>query len=473
MGLRTLTKNVSYLFMARILATLFGSGSMVFLVRYLGPEKLGIYSFVITVLFILNSFSDLGIAMYLTKEIAQDGEKAQDLFSNHLSMQVAATLCALTLLCCAAYSANSTLVRNMLLLGGLGMFWNNCIYPFATILSAREDMKFNVVSALLGGFATFIITVCGILLRCNLYYFLLLVIVPSFISFVVALAFSKKYIKIRFTWNSNVVMSIISNSWPFFALTATGLLYSRIDLLMLKLMDSNQAAGLYNAAYKILFLLFAVPMSVRSAIYPMFSNYYKNSKDKLPFAVGKTIKYMLIISTLISALVFLHADYIVSLLFGDQFHQSSACLKILIWMFIPYCAYIVAMYYLNAAGKIKYVMNVSLLGLVVNMALNCVLIPKYSLFGAAMATLATEIIVFAGMLHKTLTMYKFVNKDRFMMKFLCVSISGALVAIYLPIYVCGLFFLCYFIMMLYLSHAIDDDEKYAFKFIFKQIHIQD
>ena len=466
MGLKILTKNISYILLARILSTLFASGSMIFLVRYLGPEKLGIYSFVITLLFIFNSFSDSGISMFLTKEMAQDRTKTQKLFSNHFSIQTVITVIAILLLCIVAHSANSLLMRNMLLIGGLGVLFNNCILPFAAVLMAHEDMKFNTISALIGGIATVLITVIGIYWQFDLYYFMLLAIIPSLISFIVVFILGVKYIKIQFSWNRTVIKKIILSSLPFFALTATGLLYSRMDLLMLKVMDSNQAAGLYNVAYKIIFFLFVIPASVRSAIYPMFANYHKNSKDKLLFAISKTIKYMLIISILISIVIFLYADSLVYILFGKQFHQSAECLKLLVWMFIPYCGYIVSMFYLNAGGDIKYVTKISLAGLIANIGLNLYLIPQYSLNGAAMATVITEIMVFLGLCFKTLNEYKAVNRENFILKLSATSISGLIIALYLPIYIRGLFFICYFILFLYMLNVVDSEEKYAFQFIY-------
>jgi O-antigen/teichoic acid export membrane protein len=296
---------------------------------------------------------------------------------------------------------------------------------------------------------------------------MLLSIIPSLISAIVVIILGRKYIKIKILWDSDAIKTIVFSSLPFFALTASGLLYTRIDLLMLKTMDSNQAAGLYNAAYKIIFFLFVIPVSVRSAIYPMLSNYHKNQQDKLLFAISKTIKYMMIISTLISILIFLYADSIINLLFGKEFIISAECLKILIWMFIPYCGYIITMYYLNARGDVKYVMKISILGLVLNILLNYYLIPAYSLKGAAIATLITEIIVFIGLMLKAIKEYNAVNSGHFIIKLSFITLSGLYFALYLPYYYIGLFFICYFTLLIYLLHIIDSEERYALKFIFK------
>jgi O-antigen/teichoic acid export membrane protein len=199
----------------------------------------------------------------------------------------------------------------------------------------------------------------------------------------------------------------------------------------------------------------------------MLSNYHKNQQDKLLFAISKTIKYMMIISTLISILIFLYADLIINLLFGEKFIISAECLKILIWMFIPYCGYIITMYYLNARGDVKYVMKVSILGLVLNILLNYYLIPAYSLKGAAIATLITEIIVFIGLMLKAIKEYNAVNSGHFIIKLSFITLSGLYFALYLPYYYIGLFFICYFTLLIYLLHIIDSEERYALKFIFK------
>lgn len=467
MGLEKLTKNISYIFIARILTMVLASGSMIFLVRYFGPEKLGIYAFVITILFIFGTFSDPGISMFLTKEMAQNRKNIQKYFSTHLTVQLLITVVTGSFLIITALFARSPLMTNLLLIGTIGLLLNNVIFPFATVLNAMEDMKYNSICALLAGVATAIITFIGIYYHFTLYYFIFLGIISSLISCIVLILFSRRYVKLQFAWDRTFIKKLFLGSLPFFALTATGLLYTRIDLLMLKLIDSNQAAGLYNAAYKIIFFLFIIPISLRSAIYPMLSHYHKNKQDKLLFVTSKSIKYMLIISTLISIVIFLHADLIIQVLFGDEFILSGSCLKLLIWMFIPYCGYIITMYHLNAGGDVKYVMKISMLGLVINIFLNFCLIPSNSIFGAAIATIVTEIIVFLALVLKTWKEYQAVNENHFIIKLCFISLSGLFVSIFLPEYFKGVFFVLYFLLMVYLLRIIDGEEKYAFRFIYK------
>jgi len=469
MGLEKLTKNIGYIFIARILTMVLASGSMIFLVRYLGPEKLGIYSFVITILFIFGTFSDPGISMFLTKEMAQNRKNIQKSFSTHLTVQMLITVVVGGGLIITSLCARSPLMTNLLLIGIIGLLLNNGIFPFATVLNAMEDMKYNSICALLAGIATAIITFIGVYCHFNLYYFMFLGITSSLISCVVLIFFSRRYVKLQFAWDRIFIKKLFLGSLPFFALTATGLLYTRIDLLMLKLIDSNQAAGLYNAAYKIIFFLFIVPISLRSAIYPMLANYHKNKQDKLLFVTSKSIKYMLMISTIISIVIFLHADVIIKVLFGDEFILSGSCLKLLIWMFIPYCGYIITMYHLNAGGDVKYVMKISLLGLVINIFLNFCLIPTNSLFGAAIATIVTEIIVFLGLVLKTWKEYQAVNENHFIIKLCFISLSGLFISIFLPDYIKGAFFIIYFLLMIYLLHIIDGEEKYVFSYIYNSI----
>ncbi|GAH77596.1 unnamed protein product, partial [marine sediment metagenome] len=85
---------------------------------------------------------------------------------------------------------------------------------------------------------------------------------------------------------------------------------------------------------------------------------------------------------------------IINTLFGKEFQNSIVALQILslgivfvfqIWLFHTI---------LNSIDKQKLVMYIGLAGLVVNIILNSLLIPKYSFKGAAATTVLSESVVF-------------------------------------------------------------------------------
>ena len=115
----------------------------------------------------------------------------------------------------------------------------------------------------------------------------------------------------------------------------------RIDTVILSLIKGNIAVGYYNASYKLIEALMAVPIVFSTAVYPVFSKLHVYSKDSLSFSYHKSFKYLLILGLPIAAGSVALSDQIILLVYGTGFIQSSTALKILIWVIpIIYLTYI-------------------------------------------------------------------------------------------------------------------------------------
>jgi len=86
---------------------------------------------------------------------------------------------------------------------------------------------------------------------------------------------------------------------------------------------------------------------------------------------------------------------IINILFGEGFQNSVIALQILLGGIIFVFQIQLFQVILNSIDKQKVVMYVGLTGLVVNIFLNLLLIPKYGFKGAAATTIASESMVFS------------------------------------------------------------------------------
>jgi O-antigen/teichoic acid export membrane protein len=86
------------------------------------------------------------------------------------------------------------------------------------------------------------------------------------------------------------------------------------------------------------------------------------------------------------------ADEIVSLLYGDAFHQTGYVLMLHIWTAVFVFLGFAFSRYLVAESLTKKSFYRALLGALSNVLLNYYLIPKYGIGGAAVATLIAQLV---------------------------------------------------------------------------------
>ena len=87
------------------------------------------------------------------------------------------------------------------------------------------------------------------------------------------------------------------------------------------------------------------------------------------------------------------ADWLIQVLYGENFQDSAIVLKIYIWTFVFASLGVASSHWLVAENLEKYALIRSLLGAILNISLNWYLIPIYGITGAAYATLITQLFV--------------------------------------------------------------------------------
>lgn len=81
------------------------------------------------------------------------------------------------------------------------------------------------------------------------------------------------------------------------------------------------------------------------------------------------------------------SDWLIDILFGDAYINSSSVLVIHIWTGVFIALWVVASKWFTLENYLQNVMYRTLIGAIVNIALNYLLIPIYGVEGAAWATL--------------------------------------------------------------------------------------
>lgn len=165
---------------------------------------------------------------------------------------------------------------------------------------------------------------------------------------------------------------------------------------MLGMISTKRELGYYAAAYKIV-LIAVVPASIiLQSFFPQFAKSYNQIKERSRH-MNFYARLMFVTGIFFTSMGLLFAGEIIGIVFGPAYKASVPLLRILILnVFLVY----VNMTYGNpliAWNKQKYYSYAIAFGALVNVLLNFILIPKYFAYGAALATILSEVAVLAGL----------------------------------------------------------------------------
>jgi O-antigen/teichoic acid export membrane protein len=174
------------------------------------------------------------------------------------------------------------------------------------------------------------------------------------------------------------------------AMAISGIIYFRIDVVMISVVQGTTAVGFYSVAYTLSEASCVVPSMLIAALFPVLSRLHRTSKMSFRDTCAQSMRYLLYLALPMAFFVTLWAKPIVSILFGSRFDPSVAALQILIWAAaLMYVTMVMGIAFVSANLQ-KVSMNVLFIMVAVNIGLNLLLIPKYSYYGASFATVATE-----------------------------------------------------------------------------------
>lgn len=177
--------------------------------------------------------------------------------------------------------------------------------------------------------------------------------------------------------------------WRIFAAENwTATIYTSLDVIMLSAISGEAAVGIYSAAWKIVRLGSVVAKSYTTAVFPVISRLYVESRESFSRLYRHTIRMMCCFALPVIAVVTVIPERMIRLLFSEAYIDSALVLRVLIWVLLieflnPFLSHV-----LFAQGREDRSMRVAAIGLTVNLLGTYLLVVRYGAVGAALGTVA-------------------------------------------------------------------------------------
>lgn len=170
-------------------------------------------------------------------------------------------------------------------------------------------------------------------------------------------------------------------------------IYTNVDTLMLGFIKGDRAVGLYDVACKGKLVLLSLINAISTVLFPRLS-YYLAEKDIVSYnkVLKKSISVIMGIAIPLSIFFVIEAKDVVIFLGGNAYEDATLCMQILMpILIISGFSNITGNQILLPHGKDISYMRAVMTGAIVDIILNLFFMPRYSLYGAAFATLMAEI----------------------------------------------------------------------------------
>lgn len=200
-------------------------------------------------------------------------------------------------------------------------------------------------------------------------------------------------------WSAGLptVYFLFIKSFPYALVILLMTAFTRLDAVLLERMEGPLHADVYAGGYRLLDAANMFGFLFATLLLPMFARLLRHREPVRPL-VSLSFKLIWAGSVTLAAAVFFARQELVALMMPER---ASAyrweTLGILIWTFVPVCATYIFSTLLTAGERLMAMNRVFLVALLLDIALDLWLIPRWQARGAAIATLSTQSFVAAGM----------------------------------------------------------------------------
>jgi O-antigen/teichoic acid export membrane protein len=366
----------------------------IYLARILGANAYGKFSFALSFVSLFVSLLDLGVSTIITREFSQDSQIKKE-FSSLISLKLFSGFATLVIIFASSFFITPAPEIRIII-------WVMAVFSFLTqfpqilyaFLRARQRMEYEAWANI---FHVTLVTACAFFVlfkwpsAINVSYGYLfsgaLTVIP------ILLFFHYKFLPLEICVDFRIWKKFLLMSWPLAMTSIFTMLYSYTDSIMMGYLGQITQTGWYNASLRIARVIWVPGSIVCLSFFPVMAKSARESKGDYQKIWNYLLGTMLFLSVPMVIGGTVLAPKIINFLYGPDFGPSILALQILIIMGGVTFICVPLSYILIIANHQDKTFWVTVTGAVINVILNLILIPRYSLYGAAVASVASYLIV--------------------------------------------------------------------------------
>jgi len=378
--------------------------------KAVGTENFGVYFALFNFTFLINILLDFGITNFNNKNIAQNNHLLTKHFSSLFVLKLILAVLYIIVIVIAGFIVGyDERYLKLVLILGFNQFLIYLILYLRSNIAGLHFFKTDSIISVLD--RTIMIVLCLFLLHGNfikkgeldIMHYVYAQTIAYFLTAVIAFFVVLRKAKfLKFRLSLPFAMMILKKSFPYAILVLLMTFYNRIDAVMLEriLPDGNHQSGIYAQGYRLLDATNMIAFLFAGLLLPIFSRMLKH-KESVEQLVKLSYTLLITPAIVIAVGCFFYRHELMTLLYLDKNNlaqstadiaQSAPVFAILMCCFTAISTTYIFGTLLTANGNMRELNLMAASGMLVNIILNFILIPKMQAFGSAISSLITQSI---------------------------------------------------------------------------------
>lgn len=402
---QTVLKNTFWLLSGQAISRLIKFALIIYAARTLGAAGYGSFAYALAFVSLTFIFSDLGVLALLMRDYNKLKVDKMKLVTNTFYIKTALLIASVLLTFGLAIFVQDPTAKAVLIFIVFMYLVDGIRDFFINIARAKERMEIesaaivteSTLTALLGFWFLFNFASAQAL---SVAYLL-----GAGGSFLLSIGLTFRFVPKLFQWpDLTYLKKILSLAWPFAFGFIVATVLTSTDTVMLGFIKTPEIVGQYSVGVRVIQVLLTIPAFFSVALLPSLSRFIEDKKRVLELT-KKALSYVMMLGVPLFLGGVLVAPRLIPKIFGIQYEPGILSFQILIFLMIIIFPVVLFDYLLLALNLQIKNFQYTAIAATANVFLNLLLIPLYSLYGAALATVLAQGINLAlttGLIKKTL-----------------------------------------------------------------------
>lgn len=389
-NLKKIFYNFNWLTVEKAIKILLGITIGAWVARYLGPEDYGNLNYARSFVSLFAFLSTVGLNQIVVREVVKsEGDKNEILGTTFLLKIIGSVVLNITAVGLIFFlNPGDATIQLFVFIVAFGYLFK----PFDSIaywFRSQVKSKYAVIPRTISYLLVNGLKAALILLNAPLVAFVSVVAINFGLNGLLLLV-SYQYITkdTIFNWKPRLTRakSLLRDSWPLILSGAAVAIHMKVDQVMIGNMINSTQLGIYAAAARLKKWSF-IAVAISNSTFPALLKAREKSKDLYHGRLQRLLSILTWMAIILTVVIIFLSPFIIKILYGSQYAQSSLILAILSGVILFNFSGIVSSKYLIAENHTKINFYRTLLGVSTNLLLNFILIPLMGIVGSAISTL--------------------------------------------------------------------------------------
>jgi O-antigen/teichoic acid export membrane protein len=361
--------------------------------RYLGPEQYGLMSYVISYVFLFQTFALFGLDSIEIREEARGQKPFPVIIGTAFCLKLFLGCCFIILAILTSWMMEADRYTTLLVaIYSLSVVLNSLIVIrnyFTAIVQNEYVVKAEISRTLI----SIVIKIILLVLNTSLTWFVLAYMFDFVLlgtGYIMAYRAKIGFIR-EWQFDREYAIFLLRESFPLLLTNAAVIIYQRIDQVMIGNMIDKSSVGYFSVAAKFTEVLIFLPMILAQTITPILVKARERNVEEYKSKAQQFMNISFWLSLTVSAIVSMLAYWLIRLTFGQAYLPAVAVLQVMAFKTASVALSNTAGAMLVTEGLQRYAILRDGFGCIVCVLLNYLLLPRYGMVAAAFVSIASNI----------------------------------------------------------------------------------